>query len=117
MYLMSRKIKASGIKMVLSGEGADEVHGVLHPPFFPERPPAPSLIAVAELCRLLGERQVLGGYLYFHKAPNKEEFHMETVRKLKDLHYYGEPRRGPPPNLLSCCQFLGAPLLSLDPGF
>jgi len=24
MYLMSRKIKASGIKMVLSGEGADE---------------------------------------------------------------------------------------------
>jgi asparagine synthase (glutamine-hydrolysing) len=49
MFLMSRKIKASGIKMVISGEGADEA---------------------------------LGGYLYFHKAPNKEEFHAETVRKV-----------------------------------
>ncbi|NRA62660.1 MAG: asparagine synthase B, partial [Psychrobium sp.] len=37
MYLMARKIKAMGIKMVLSGEGADEL---------------------------------LGGYLYFHKAPS-----------------------------------------------
>ena len=55
MYLMSRKIRAAGIKMVLSGEGADEV---------------------------------MGGYLYFHKAPNKEEFHRETVQKVKDLHYY-----------------------------
>ena len=55
MYLMCRKIKAAGIKMVLSGEGADEV---------------------------------MGGYLYFHKAPNKEEHHLETVRKVKDLHYY-----------------------------
>ncbi|RQM22419.1 hypothetical protein B5M09_008766 [Aphanomyces astaci] len=27
MFLMSRKIKAMGIKMVLSGEGADEVFG------------------------------------------------------------------------------------------
>ena len=27
MYLMSRKIKASGVKMVLSGEGSDEVFG------------------------------------------------------------------------------------------
>ena len=27
MYLMARKIKASGVKMVLSGEGADEVFG------------------------------------------------------------------------------------------
>ncbi|WP_122095875.1 asparagine synthase B [Rahnella sp. Larv3_ips] len=55
MYLMSRKIKAMGIKMVLSGEGADEV---------------------------------LGGYLYFHKAPNAKEFHEETVRKLLALHMY-----------------------------
>ena len=55
MYLMSRKIKASGIKMVLSGEGADEV---------------------------------FGGYLYFHKAPTKEEHQNECVRKVKDLHYY-----------------------------
>ncbi|KDO28545.1 asparagine synthase [Saprolegnia parasitica CBS 223.65] len=55
MFLMSRKIKAMGIKMVLSGEGADEV---------------------------------FGGYLYFHKAPNKEAFHKETVDKLKSLHQY-----------------------------
>ncbi|WP_045046167.1 asparagine synthase B [Rouxiella chamberiensis] len=55
MYLMSRKIKAMGIKMVLSGEGADEV---------------------------------FGGYLYFHKAPNEQEFHEETVRKLLALHMY-----------------------------
>jgi len=55
MYLMSRKIKSMGVKMVLSGEGADEV---------------------------------FGGYLYFHKAPNKEEFQAELVRKLKMLHLY-----------------------------
>ncbi|GIL60360.1 hypothetical protein Vafri_14975 [Volvox africanus] len=55
MFLMSRKIKALGVKMVLSGEGSDEV---------------------------------FGGYLYFHKAPNKEEFHDETVRKLMDLYKY-----------------------------
>ncbi|PNH12145.1 Asparagine synthetase [glutamine-hydrolyzing] [Tetrabaena socialis] len=55
MFLMSRKIKALGVKMVLSGEGSDEV---------------------------------FGGYLYFHKAPDKEEFHSETVRKLQDLFKY-----------------------------
>ncbi|XP_072996793.1 asparagine synthetase [glutamine-hydrolyzing] 2 [Typha latifolia] len=55
MFLMSRKIKSLGVKMVLSGEGSDEI---------------------------------FGGYLYFHKAPNKEEFHMETCRKIKALHLY-----------------------------
>ncbi len=55
MYLMARAIKAMGIKMVLSGEGSDEL---------------------------------FGGYLYFHKAPNAEEFHKETVRKLEKLHQY-----------------------------
>jgi len=55
MYLMSRKIKAMGIKMVISGEGADEV---------------------------------FGGYLYFHKAPNEQEFFDETVDKLSRLHTY-----------------------------
>ncbi|MGI9549764.1 MAG: asparagine synthase B, partial [Aurantibacter sp.] len=55
MYLMARVIKSMGIKMVLSGEGADEL---------------------------------FGGYLYFHKAPNAEEFHEETVRKLEKLHMY-----------------------------
>lgn len=53
MFLLSRKIKAMGIKMVLSGEGSDEI---------------------------------FGGYLYFHAAPSKEEFHKETVRRVKDLH-------------------------------
>ncbi len=41
MYLIARYIKSMGVKMVLSGEGADEI---------------------------------FGGYLYFHKAPNAEEF-------------------------------------------
>jgi len=55
MYLLARVIKSMGVKMVLSGEGADEL---------------------------------FGGYLYFHKAPNAEEFHEETVRKLDKLHMY-----------------------------
>ncbi len=55
MYLMARKIKAMGIKMVLSGEGADEI---------------------------------FGGYLYFHKAPNAQEFHEELLRKLDKLHMF-----------------------------
>ena len=52
---MARVIKSMGIKMVLSGEGADEI---------------------------------FGGYLYFHKAPNPEEFHKETVRKIDKLYQY-----------------------------
>ena len=55
MYLMARQIKAMGIKMVLSGEGADEV---------------------------------FGGYLYFHKAPNAQEFHEELNRKVSKLHMF-----------------------------
>ncbi len=55
MYLMSRVIKSMGVKMVLSGEGADEI---------------------------------FGGYLYFHKAPNAQAFHEETVRKMSKLHSY-----------------------------
>jgi len=50
MFLMARKIKSLGVKMVLSGEGSDEL---------------------------------LGGYLYFHFAPNKEEFHKETCHKVR----------------------------------
>ncbi len=55
MYMLARVIKSMGIKMVLTGEGADEI---------------------------------FGGYLYFHKAPNAEEFHKETLRKLSKLNLY-----------------------------
>ena len=55
MYLFARVIKSMGIKMVLSGEGSDEL---------------------------------FGGYLYFHKAPNAQEFHEELVRKMSKLHLY-----------------------------
>ena len=30
----------------------------------------------------------IGGYLYFHKAPNAKEFHEETLRKLNRLHMF-----------------------------
>jgi len=53
MYLLSRKIKAMGVKMVLSGEGSDEI---------------------------------LGGYLYFHAAPDAPAFHQECVKRVKNLH-------------------------------
>ena len=53
MFLLARKIKAMGVKMVLSGEGSDEM---------------------------------FGGYLYFHNAPDKQAFHEETVRRVKNLH-------------------------------
>jgi asparagine synthase (glutamine-hydrolysing) len=55
MYMLARVIKSMGIKMVLTGEGADEI---------------------------------FGGYLYFHKAPNAEEFHRESVLKVSRLHQY-----------------------------
>ena len=55
MYLLARVIKSMGIKMVLSGEGADEI---------------------------------FGGYLYFHKAPNAQAFHEETIRKINKLYLY-----------------------------
>ena len=55
MFLMSRKIKSHGIKMVLSGEGADEI---------------------------------FGGYLYFHQAPNDNEFHEECKKRVNDLYKF-----------------------------
>ena len=55
MFLLARRIRAMGVKMVLSGEGADEV---------------------------------FGGYLYFHRAPDPEAFHDETVRKVEALHQF-----------------------------
>jgi len=54
-YLMSRKIKSMGVKMVLSGEGSDEI---------------------------------LGGYLYFHKAPTDMDHQLECKRRVLDLGYF-----------------------------
>lgn len=53
MYILTRFIKAEGYKMVMSGEGADEM---------------------------------FGGYLYFHSAPSAEEFHFDTVMRMKNLN-------------------------------
>jgi asparagine synthase (glutamine-hydrolysing) len=56
LYLLSMQIKEdTDIKVLLSGEVADEL---------------------------------FGGYLYFHKAPNHEEMHMELVDKVNSLHKY-----------------------------
>jgi asparagine synthase (glutamine-hydrolysing) len=35
-----------------------------------------------------GADEILGGYLYFHKAPSAPEFHRETVRLLARLHQF-----------------------------
>ncbi|TDG44424.1 hypothetical protein AWZ03_009120 [Drosophila navojoa] len=53
MFYLARHVKSTGIKMILSGEGADEI---------------------------------FGGYLYFHKAPNYEQFHEEMVTICERLH-------------------------------
>jgi asparagine synthase (glutamine-hydrolysing) len=53
MYLLTKRIHDDGYKVVLSGEGSDEI---------------------------------FGGYLYFHYAPNEDEYHRELVRKVTRLH-------------------------------
>lgn len=80
MFLMSRKIKAMGVKMVLSGEGADEL---------------------------------LGGYLYFHKAPNAQEFFEETRDKVLALHQFDCARA----NKSTCAWGLEARVPFLDVDF
>lgn len=55
-YLLSQYInRETDIKVILSGEGADEI---------------------------------LGGYLYFHNAPDMESFQNETHRRVRLLHQY-----------------------------
>jgi asparagine synthase (glutamine-hydrolysing) len=72
MYLLSRKIKATGVKMVLSGEGSDEILGG-----------GSCSCMVSDPLR--SERLHLG-YLYFHAAPDAKSFHQEAVRRVKNLH-------------------------------
>ena len=62
--LLAERVRATGTRMVLSGEGADEI---------------------------------LGGYLYFHRAPSAVEFHAETVRKTTRLHQYDVMRANKAP--------------------
>lgn len=54
-FLLARAIHKCGIKMVLSGEGSDEI---------------------------------LGGYLYFHYAPNDIEHQMECKRRVSELGFF-----------------------------
>ena len=35
-----------------------------------------------------GADELFGGYLYFHKAPNAQEFHEELNRKVSKLHMF-----------------------------
>jgi len=54
-FLLAEKIQALGVKMVLSGEGSDEV---------------------------------LGGYLYYHFAPDDEAHQLECKRRVLELGYF-----------------------------
>lgn len=75
MYLLSRKIKAMGVKMVLSGEGSDEIFGGN---LFSSLPLDSSVLKFDPF--------IYAGYLYFHAAPDARSFHQECVRRVKNLH-------------------------------
>ena len=73
MYLLSRKIKAMGVKMVLSGEGSDEIFGGWNSIY----------LSSTMFC---SEEHPSTGYLYFHAAPDSRSFHQECIRRVKNLH-------------------------------
>lgn len=35
-----------------------------------------------------GSDELTGGYMYFHKAPSKKEFHEENIRLLNNIHFF-----------------------------
>lgn len=72
MYLLSRKIKAMGVKMVLSGEGSDEILGGKY---------LKCRDNISDYSKF-----IQSGYLYFHAAPDSTSFHQECVRRVKNLH-------------------------------
>ena len=72
MYLLSRKIKAMGVKMVLSGEGSDEIFG--------------GACFDALCCAVRRAHLAFAGYLYFHAAPSPSDFHQECIKRVKNLH-------------------------------
>lgn len=91
MYLLARRIKALGIKVLLSGEGSDEL---------------------------------MAGYLYFHKAPDKFELYEETVDKILALSKYDCLRANKSVSSWGCeirVPFLDKAfidyVMSIDPGY
>lgn len=104
MFLMSRKIKAMGVKMVLSGEGSDEVFGGY---LYFHKAPSPVRVFVGvcvcvHVCVFthdavqkrharpalgcMREIQHINPSVCMHNS--QEEFQSETVRKIQALHKY-----------------------------
>jgi asparagine synthetase B (glutamine-hydrolysing) len=85
MYLLSRRIKALGVKMVLSGKNfATSIRLWLSSPYVLQQ-------SFSDFCfpqHLTGEGsdEIFGGYLYFYNAPDRKSFYEETQRRLQLLH-------------------------------
>ena len=66
-------VQATGVKMVHSGEGADNI--MTRYLYYFVQATGVKMVLSGE-----GADEIMAGYLYFHKAPNPEELHKETVR-------------------------------------